>query len=95
VLAFTIHLIPSFILTALLIVAWKWEKAGGIILSVAGLAFGVFIFMVNYSAHRSLWNCISVVMALAFPFVLSGVLFIFSHYLKEKDRTAGNNIPAE
>jgi len=94
-LVFAIHLIPTFILTAILIIAWKWERTGGIILGIAGLAFGIFIFWVNYRNHRSLWNIISAVMALAFPFVLSGVLFIFSHYLKEKDRAAGNNIPAE
>jgi hypothetical protein len=34
-------------------------------------------------------------MALAFPFVLSGVLFIISHYLKVKDLAEENNIPAE
>ena len=28
--AFLMHLIPSFILLALLIVAWKWELIGGV-----------------------------------------------------------------
>jgi hypothetical protein len=27
--AFLMHLIPSFILTALLLIAWKWEYIGG------------------------------------------------------------------
>jgi hypothetical protein len=34
-------------------------------------------------------------MSLAFPFVLSGVLFFISYYLKKKDLMAENNIPAE
>jgi hypothetical protein len=95
VLAFTIHLIPSFILTALLIVAWKWEKTGGIILLIVGLAFGFFIFRLNYRHHHNLWSSISIVMAMAFPFALSGVLFILSHYLKNKDIEAGKTISSD
>jgi thiol:disulfide interchange protein len=94
-LAFAIHLIPTFILTALLIIAWKRERTGGIILGIAGLAFGIFIFWVNYRNHRSLWNIISAVMALAFPFMLSGVLFIVSHYLRNKHIASENNAPSE
>lgn len=94
-LAFIIHMIPSFILIILLIVAWKWEKIGGIILSIVGLAMGLFLIRTNYMHHGNFWNVFYPVMALAFPFILSGVLFIISHYLKEKDLTEGNNIPAE
>ena len=91
-LAFIIHLIPSFILIALLIVAWKWEKTGGIILSIAGLALGFFLFRGNYRHSHNLWNSISIVMAMAFPFILSGILFILSRYLKNKDIVAEKNI---
>jgi hypothetical protein len=34
VAAFLMNLIPSFVLLAVLIVAWKWEKVGGIILVI-------------------------------------------------------------
>ena len=84
-LAFVIHMIPSFILTALLIIAWKWERIGGILLAVAGLAFGIFLFRSGSMHHLSLWNSFSTIMAFAFPFVLSGVLFIISYYLNKKD----------
>ncbi|MGD0342274.1 MAG: hypothetical protein ABSA76_11290 [Bacteroidales bacterium] len=94
-LDFIIHLIPTFILTALLIIAWKWEKTGGIIFLIVGIAFGIFLFRGNYRHNHNLWNSISIVMAMAFPFVLSGVLFIISNYLKKKSLTTGNNIPAE
>ena len=94
-LAFIIHLIPSFILIALLIVAWKWENIGGIIFLIVGLVFGIFLFRVNYKHNQSLWNSISIVMALAFPIFLSGILFILSHYLKNKELEAGKDIPSE
>lgn len=42
--AFFIHLIPSYILIALLIIAWKWEYFGGIIFIVIGLGFSPVIF---------------------------------------------------
>ena len=95
ILAFIIHLIPSFILIILLIVAWKWEKKGGIILFVAGLAWGFFLIRINYMNHRSFLNVFYTFMALAFPFILSGVLFIISHHLKEKDLRESKDIPAE
>lgn len=36
-LAFAIHLIPSFVLTLIFIVAWRYERIGGILLMIAGL----------------------------------------------------------
>lgn len=85
-LAFVINLVPSFILIAALIVAWKWEKAGGIILIAIGLALGIFIFRGNYKRMGDMWKSLTVVMALAFPFFLSGVLFLTSDYLKKKEK---------
>ena len=52
--AFLIHLIPSFILVALLIVTWKWEYIGGIIFIVIGLGFSPFIFNHNYNMNHSI-----------------------------------------
>jgi hypothetical protein len=95
ILAFIIHMIPSFILIILLIVAWKWEKTGGIILSLAGLAWGLFLIKTYSMQHGNFWIVFYRVMALAFPFILSGILFIISHYLQKKDLTEGENIPAE
>jgi hypothetical protein len=92
-LAFLIHLIPSFILIAALIIAWKWERTGGVILILLGAAFGVFIFRMNFRRTGELWTSMSIVMALAFPFFLSGVLFIISNYLKKKE--AGQELPGE
>lgn len=82
--AFLIHLVPSLILIVLLIVAWKWEKTGGIILTIFGLAFCVFIFIVNYKRSHSFSFSLLLVLELCVPFVLAGILFIVSHYIKKR-----------
>jgi cytochrome c biogenesis factor len=84
--AFLMHNIPSFVLLAVLIVAWKWEKVGGIILTIIGLAFSIFIFVFNYkSNHSPVMTCLLGTLALAIPFVLAGILFILNYYRKKKE----------
>ena len=84
--AFLIHLIPSFVFLAILIIAWKWEKAGGIILVIVGAVLSVFIFNLNYNQrHFTLWQSIRNVSMLCLPFVLAGILFIVSHSRKNKE----------
>jgi hypothetical protein len=83
---FIIQLIPSFILLAFLFVAWKWELLGGIILLVTGLALSPFIFTLNHNRnHFSVGASLGVVMMITFPFVVVGILFIISNYLKKKE----------
>jgi hypothetical protein len=82
---FLMHLIPSFILTALLIVAWKWELIGGIIFTVIGLGFSPFIFIHNYHMNHSFWMSLLIILMINLPFVLTGFLFILSHFLKKKN----------
>lgn len=84
--AFFMHLIPSFILLAFLIIAWKWELIGGIILAVIGLVTSPFIFMLNHGRnHFSIGASLGVVLVISFPFIVVGILFIISHYLKKKN----------
>ena len=83
--ALLMSLIPSFVLLAALIIAWKWEKTGGIILTIIGLALSIFVFILNYKRnHFSVANSLKNALILAIPFVLAGVLFILSHYRKKK-----------
>jgi len=82
--AFLIHLIPSFILLAFLIVAWKWEYIGGIIFIVIGLGFSPVIFIHNYNMNHSVWMSLSVILAITFPFVVVGILFIWSHKIRKR-----------
>ena len=83
--AFIMHLIPSFVLTAFLLVAWKWELIGGILFLVTGLGLSPFVFLLNYNRnHFSVGASIGVIMMITFPFVVIGILFLISHYLKKK-----------
>jgi len=83
--AFLIHLIPSYILIAVLIMAWKWEKIGGIIFMVIGLGLSPFIFQHNYEMNQSVGMSLGIILAITFPFVIVGILFIVSHYIKKKN----------
>jgi prolipoprotein diacylglyceryltransferase len=82
--AFLLHLVPSFLLLIILIIAWKWEKTGGIVLTLAGLAFGIFVFIMNYKRTNSIMTSLFIVLIISIPFVVSGILFIISHYKKKE-----------
>jgi len=83
---FLIHLIPSFVLLAVLIVAWKWELYGGIAFTIIGLALSPFIFMLNHHRnHFTIGASLGVVMMITFPFVVVGILFIISYFLRKKE----------
>ena len=82
--AFVIHLIPSFILIAFLIVAWKWEYIGGIIFIIIGLGLSPFVFIHNYKMNDSIWMSLGIIVAITIPFALVGVLFVISHFKKKK-----------
>ena len=87
---FLMQLIPSFILLALLIVAWKWEYIGGIIFAVIGLGLSPFIFMHNYNMNHSVVMSLGIILTITFPFVVVGILFIISHFMKKKNRITQN-----
>jgi hypothetical protein len=82
--AFIIHLAPTFMLIAALVIAWKWEKMGGILFVAIGLAFTPFVFMLNYHHTESVWISILILFVLNFPFILVGGLFLVSNHLKNK-----------
>jgi hypothetical protein len=84
ILGFLIHLIPSYILIILLIVAWKWELIGGAIFMILGFGFMPFIYTMNYHMNHSVWISLSIILLINFPFVVVGGLFILSHFLKKK-----------
>lgn len=82
---FLMHLLPSFILLGVLIIAWKWERIGGIILSVIGIGLIPFIFHHNYNMNHSIGMSILVILIINFPFIIAGLLFILSYYVKKKN----------
>lgn len=89
---FIMHLIPSFILLVILLVAWKWEYVGGIIFIFIGLGLSPFVFMHNYRMNNSVWMSFVIILTITIPFVIVGALFIVSHFLKKKNlsKTTGN-----
>ena len=74
-LGFVMHNIPVFILTVILIIAWKWEIPGGILFIAAFIAGGVFFK--SFSGNPG-----SLIVIL--PFLITGVLFILHHLLYGK-----------
>jgi len=91
--AFIIHLIPSFILLAFLIISWKWEYVGGLIFLIIGIVLSPIVFMHNYNMNNSVWISLGIILSITIPFVIVGVLFLVSHSLKRKNllKTTPNN----
>jgi len=85
---FLIHLIPSFILLILLIIAWKWELIGGIIFTVIGIGLSPIVFIHNYNMNHSVWMSLGIISLVTLPFALVGILFIVNHYRKRKRRNS-------
>lgn len=86
ILGWLVHMIPSFVLTIILIIAWKWEKTGGIIFLAIGLAFSPVIFWGNYTNNHSIWMSLVIIITITFPFIITGILFLASHHTKQQAR---------
>jgi hypothetical protein len=84
---FLIHLIPSFVLTIILIIAWKREFIGGILFTLIGLGFSPFIFIHNYKMNHSIWMSVLIVLTITIPFVIAGILFIMNYKMKKKNQS--------
>lgn len=84
ILAWLIHMIPSFVLIIILGIAWKWENIGGIIFLSLGMAFTPFIFWGNYANNHSIWISLVVVLTITVPLILVGALFMISYYTRRK-----------
>ena len=83
--AFLIHLIPSFVLFLVLLIAWKREKLGGIIFLVLGLGLSPIVFIHNYQMNHSVWLSLGIIAAITLPFVLTGALFMANHYYRKRN----------
>jgi len=67
--ALFMHLIPVSILVVILLIAWRWEKIGGIIFILIGLSFTVFFQTYSHLISFLIISC---------PVFLIGVLFLIS-----------------
>ncbi len=88
-IALLMHLIPSLILLALLIIAWKWEYVGGILFIIIGIGISPFVFNMNYNMNHSFWLSLGIILAITFPFVVVGILFVTCHFIKKKNQKKG------
>ena len=70
---FLMHNVPSFVMIIILIIAWKWEHFGGILLMLGILGFGIFLFF------RMDTFMYGTVIMLGIPFLI-GALFVVNHY---------------
>ena len=86
ILGWFVHMIPSIVLTIILIIAWKWEKIGGIIFLSIGLAFSPVIFWGNYTNNHSIWMSLVIIITITFPLIITGILFLMSHHTKQQAR---------
>ncbi len=84
IVGFLVHSIPSFVLALILAIAWKWEMVGGSIFVVIGLAFSPFVYVHNYRMNHSVVMSLLIILTITCPFILTGVLFILSRFLKRK-----------
>jgi hypothetical protein len=87
IMDFLIHLIPSYFLIFFLIVAWKWELIGGLILIAFALGFLPSIFIHNYHMNHSIYMSLVVILIINVPFIIAGALFVLGHFLKRKNQT--------
>ncbi|MBT3406029.1 hypothetical protein HN419_02570 [Candidatus Woesearchaeota archaeon] len=72
-IGFLIHLIPSFILIALIILAWKYEIIGGISFIILGIIFTIFF--------KTYKDPITILL-ISLPPIITGILFILNKRLK-------------
>jgi hypothetical protein len=71
-LGFLIHNIPAFILTAILIISWRWEIIGGVVFILSAIAGSTIFFTHTHKAG-------SIIVMI--PFLIVGILFILHHIL--------------
>lgn len=86
ILTLLFHLIPCVLLTVLLVIAWKWELAGGILFTIIGLALTPIIFKYNYNLNESIATSLGIVTMLTIPLVIIGNLFTLSYLKRRKYR---------
>ncbi|MGB8358948.1 MAG: hypothetical protein WCD55_10085 [Bacteroidales bacterium] len=82
--SFFMSLIPTLVLIVLLIIAWKRELIGGIAFVIIGLVMSPFIYNHNFRMSQSVGRGLEALLIITLPFIIVGLLFIRSYYLKKK-----------
>ncbi len=69
--AFLVHLIPTYILIGMLVLAWRWEWIGAVVPTILALLF-------LWWDHRVRHNALSAVLMLAGPLFVMAALFLMN-----------------
>ncbi len=77
VVALFMHLIPNFVVLAVLIVAWRWEWVGAVLF----VGLGAFYIITTWGRFH--WSAYA---AIAGPLFFVGALFFLNWILKERVR---------
>jgi hypothetical protein len=70
VVGFLIHLVPTYIMIAVLLVAWKWGVVGGTLFILAGVSYIIWMHNLHWAAFLLIGG----------PPILIGILFIAIHF---------------
>ncbi len=71
---FIIHLVPSFILTGILLPAWKRGLAGGLLFTALALGSSPFLYNLNYNRTQLVATTLGIVLLIVLPILLTGLL---------------------
>ncbi|HSC26080.1 MAG TPA: hypothetical protein VLD67_02335 [Vicinamibacterales bacterium] len=74
---FVIHLVPAFLVLAIVAASWRWQWLGGVTLIALGVAYAVAV------SWRLDW-----VAVISGPLLVTGVLFLFSWWHRSHPRVA-------
>ena len=80
--ALIMHLVPTFILVIVLIIAWRWEHVGGIIYILLGAFY--IIMTANKASLDQAWLAYLMISG---PLFLIGILFLLNKYLNSKKKS--------
>ena len=74
--ALFMHMIPTFLVLGLLALAWRWDRIGGVLFILLGIAY---IFMARME--------ISAVLVISGPLFLIGALFLLTGFIPPRQPT--------
>ncbi|MBU0461116.1 MAG: hypothetical protein KJ574_00875 [Nanoarchaeota archaeon] len=77
------HNIPSFILTAVLVISWKYEIVGGIAFILAGLLYVVLMVVEGIRGGFGWDMILSLILIAGIPIAV-GILFLIGWYKKKR-----------
>ena len=84
--AFLMHNVPVFVMIFILIIAWKWEHIGGMLLMLCILGFTTFLIARGPFMYGTL-------IMVGIPFLI-GAMFVVNHYLLGNKKAVNNTPPS-